>query len=97
MNITKSIIARIEDRFAETKNPCKSYATEEAAEKVGMKYAALAGEWYCSLERPARYVVVYVPKMGRYTVAFDMSEMMQRTTFLGGYVGMLSNKNFFSY
>lgn len=97
MNTVKELVARIEDRFTETKNPCKTYATEAAADKVGMKYAALAGEWYCSSNRPARYVVVYVPKMNRYTVAFDMTEMMHRSTFLGGYVGMLSDKNFFSY
>lgn len=33
-NIIKSLAARIEERLTETKNPCKNYATEAAAEKA---------------------------------------------------------------
>ena len=34
MNIIKDLLKRIEDRRVETKNPCKSYATEESADKI---------------------------------------------------------------
>lgn len=97
MNIARSIIARVEDRLEETKNPCKSYASVAAAERAADKYAALAGEWYCKDKKPAQYIVVFVEKLGRHVVAFDQSEMHKRSSFLGGYVGLLANKGFFCY
>jgi len=37
MNIIKKVSDRITDRMTETKNPCKSFKTEAAAEKAAQK------------------------------------------------------------
>jgi hypothetical protein len=39
MNITKTLIARIEDYRATNKKPCKSYATEAKAEAAAESFA----------------------------------------------------------
>lgn len=92
MNIVANLIARIEARFAETKNPCKSYKTEAAAIKVADKVAQDVANYFqadrSNTARPMRYVVVFVPSMGRYCIGFDMSELINRSSSTGGYLGV---------
>jgi hypothetical protein len=63
MNINKTIIARIEEYRATNKNPCKSYATEAAAEKATAQMAQDAANYFHKERgveaRPAQYVVIY--------------------------------------
>jgi len=44
MNIIDKTIARIEEALTETKNPCKNYATKEAAEKMAAEEARIRAE-----------------------------------------------------
>lgn len=101
MNIIKSLIKRIESRLLETKKPCKSYATEEAAEKATSELAALVSLHLTKNQGndvvPARYVVFYIESWGRWVGAIDMTELCSRKSFAGGYVGIASDADFYSY
>lgn len=91
MNINKSLMTRIEQRLTETKNPCKNYATEAAAEKATSEVAMKAAEYFTiegNSVRSARYVVMYIPSWGRWIGAVDMTELLGRRTSTGGYLGI---------
>lgn len=86
MDIISGLIERIEKRLKETKKPCKSYATEAKA-KIAAADVLAKGQNYFGTERPARCVVFFVPKLGRWCVGIDMTEYMRRPDFGGGYLG----------
>lgn len=91
MDIIADLIARIEDYRATNKNPCKNYATREAAEKATAKAAQFAGTYFDKQGRddaqPARYVVFYIEAWGRWVGALDYSELLKRSNTTGGYLG----------
>lgn len=95
MNIIQSLIARIEDYYQENKKPCKSYKTEEAATKAMTKYAEDAGKYFDQNAQPARFVVFFVPAMQRWAGALDYTELLNRRTSMGGYLGII--KGIFTY
>lgn len=104
-NIIKELEKRIEERRKETKNPCKSYATEEAAEKATLEMATKAAELYswsyisggAKVVTPAKYVVFYIESWGRWVGAIDMTGLMLHHDFAGGYVGTIADKGFFTF
>jgi hypothetical protein len=100
MNIAQDLICRIEERRAETQQPCKSYKTEASAaavaEKLALKYAAHF-EARPGSNAPCRYLVVFNEAWGRWVVGFDFSELLGRTTSTGGYLGIASTDGFFTY
>lgn len=95
MNIIENLIERIEEYRATNKQPCKSYATQQAAEKATKAAAAAAGLYFDRNAQPARYVVFYNEAWGRWVGAIDYSELFQRKTCTGGYVGAISG--FYTY
>lgn len=95
MNIVESVVARIEDRLLETKNPCKLYKTKDRAEAMGKKLSEEMGRYFGT--HPAQYIVVYVPSVDRYTPAFNINEIVSRPDALGGYVGAIADKGFFQF
>ena len=95
MNVIKSLVARIEDYYQENKTPCKTYKTEDAAEKAIAKYAEQAGKYFDKDGRSARFVVFYVPVMDRWAGALDYTELFARRNAMGGYVGII--KGVFTY
>jgi hypothetical protein len=95
MNIIDTLIARIEEYRTTNKQPCKNYATKEAAEKALDAASKRAGEYFDSDKQPARYVVFFVPAWNRWVGALDYSEMFRRKTCMGGYVGAIAG--FFTY
>jgi len=99
MNVVNDLIARIEARYEETANPCKSYATEERAEAVARAYSVTLANYFsrCEGGTPARYIVAFSPAMGRWVIGFDLTELMRRSTFTGGYIGVASDKGFYTY
>lgn len=97
MNIAKELIARIEEARSTTKTPCKSYRTEEGAEKVAEERAAVYGEAFDKDGKPCRYLVLFNEEWCRWVVCFDMTEMCRRTGFMGGYVGLPNDNGHFTF
>jgi hypothetical protein len=101
MDIITSLTARIEEYRATNKQPCKNYSTRDAAEKATAKMAQMAATYFDKANsadaRPARYVVFFNEAWGRWVGAVDLSEVLQRSTSTGGYLGVCSSKGFFSY
>lgn len=101
MNITKTLIARIEDYRATNKKPCKSYATEAkaeaAAESFAPKYAKHFAIKQDENQKPCRYVIVFNEAWGRWVVGFDFSELLGRSTSTGGYLCIAGNDGFYTY
>lgn len=97
MNIIESLVKRIESRLLETKNACKTYATEDKAVKVADEFSKKLGSYFDSTGRASRYVIVFIPSLNRYTPAFDYSELFSRNTSKGGYVGVASDAGFYSF
>jgi hypothetical protein len=95
MNIVANLIERIEEYRATNKQPCKNYATEQAAVKALEQASIRAGAIFDTDKKPARYVVFYVPAWNRWTGAMDYSELFRRQSCAGGYVGAVSG--FFTY
>jgi len=99
MNIETSIIDRVTSRYSENKNPCKSYKTKEAADRATMQAALEMADEFTSQSAcekiPARYILVFIPAMGRWVGALDMTEMLRRSTSQGGYLGVC--KGFYKY
>lgn len=95
MNIIDTLTARIEKYRATNKQPCKNYATEEAAEKALKDAATRAGTYFDREAHPARYVVFYNKAWGRWVGAMDYTELFSRKTFTGGYIGAV--KGFYTY
>lgn len=96
MNIITKLINRIEDYRAENKNPCKNYATEASAEKATSKMAKIVGEHH-NVNSPADYVVFYNESWGRWVGAINLSELMRRSDYCGGYVGLAGSKGFYTF
>ena len=98
-NLTADLIARIESRRAETKNPCKSYATEARANAVAEKYAQEFADYFALSEtqRPCGYIVAFDDAWQRWVIGFDLSGLLSRTTSTGGYVGCVAHAGFYSY
>lgn len=94
-NVIQSIIDRIENYRATNKSPCKSYATQRAAELAADKYAAKIGAYFSDneKERPD-YLVFFNPAWGRYCVAFNITPLLNK---YGGYGGIASYYGFFNY
>lgn len=89
MNVIQSLTDRINEALIDTKSPCKSYKTEESANKALAKYAAEAGKYFDSTGRSARYVVFFHPIMGAWVGGLDYTELFSRSTSVGGYVGII--------
>ena len=91
MNIIAELTERIEDYRASNKNPCKNYATQAAAEKATAKMAEQVAKHFLnpkfSETKPAQYVVFYNEAWGRWVGAINLSELLQRSTSTGGYLG----------
>lgn len=96
MNLIAQLTARIEEFRATNARPCKSYATEQAAEKATGDVAKLAARHMLRREdaAPARYVVFFNEAWGCWVGCVDMTELLSRKG-AGGYVGIC--KGFFSY
>jgi hypothetical protein len=100
MNITKTVINRIEARRETNKSPCKSYATEAAAEAVAQKKAVEYADHFVKqgcTNAPCRYIVAYNEAWGRWIIAFDISGLANRNTSTGGYLGIASSDGFFGF
>lgn len=101
MNVVKNLIARIEARREETKTPCKSYATEAKAEAVAEELATEFANYFAASGasdiRPCCYIVAYNEAWGRWVVGFNFTELFSRKSFAGGYVGVASDKGFYTY
>jgi hypothetical protein len=103
MNIVKDLIARIEETRLTNKTPCKSYATEAAAEKVAQQLAQEVAQYFFRETRqgdqaqPMRYIVAFNEAWGRWVVGFDMTELMGRQSFSGGYLMVLAQKGFYTF
>ena len=99
MNITEALTARIEEYRSTNKNPCKNYATREAAEKATAKMAQQAAKYFDAANRDdapsARYVVFFVEAWGRWVGAIDLTELLRRNNSTGGYVGVCTG--FYTY
>lgn len=96
MNIIKTITKSIELRLLETKNPCKSYKTEELAERYTAKMAKEVSEHH-GCDRSARYVVFYVESMKAYVGAIDLTELLGRKDCNGGYLALCASSGFYTY
>ena len=97
MNIIKNLQQRIADRLTETKNACKTYATEDKAEQVAVEMAQKLGNQFDTNGRPCRYVVFKIESLDRWTAAFDYSELFGRNTAMGGYIGTAADAGFYTF
>lgn len=99
MNIIETLTARIEDYRATNKQPCKNYATREAAEKATAKMAQSAARYFDAQNRDdapsARYVVFFDEAWGRWVGAIELSELLRRPNSTGGYLGFCTG--FFTF
>jgi hypothetical protein len=95
MNIIETLTARIEEYRLTNKQPCKSYKTQQAAEKATKAAAVAAGKYFDRNAQPARHVVFFNEAWGRWVGAMDYTEMFRRSTCTGGYVGAISG--FYTY
>lgn len=88
-NIITSLKTRMfEDRGSNKSYPTKTYKTEGAAEKALEADAAKVGKALDSEGKPADYVVFYIPEWDLWTGAINLSEVMRRSTHMGGYIGV---------
>lgn len=99
MDIVKFIIDSIEERRAQTKTPCKSYATQAKAEAIAATLAQQFADYFSidGTQRPCRYIVAHNEAWNRWVVAFDLTELMRRDTFSGGYIGTVADRGFYTY
>jgi len=99
MNIIDTLTARIEDRRTDTKNPCKNYSTQNAAELATARMAQVAATHFDKLGRrdapKARYVVFFVGPWNRWVGAIDLTELLRRENSTGGYLGVCTG--FYTY
>jgi hypothetical protein len=101
MNLIKNLTARIEETRKENKNPCKNYTTEAAAEKATLEMATICAAHFDRDQRglenvlPAAYVVFYNEAWGRWVGCINLSEVLNRSTSTGGYLGVC--KGFYTW
>lgn len=92
MNIIKDLQGRIAARMQETKNPCKTYATEDGAEKAAKVCAQMVANHFAKDKsqdaRPAMYVVIQMPGSDRFTYCVCISEVLGRESSTGGFLGI---------
>ena len=98
MNIITKVTARIEARMTETKNPCKHYKTEAAADAATAKMAQFAANHFRKNQtqepRPANYIVFEVKNLG-WVGAIDLTGLINRPDMTGGYLCCCTG--FFTY
>jgi hypothetical protein len=94
MNLIKTMVARIEERLLETKDPCKLYKSEVTAETMAEAWVVKGAEYFGVDARDVRYVIVYVPSVGKYAICFDTSYIFGAKK-AGGYVGFF--EGYFCY
>jgi len=97
MNTIENIISNIEDARKTNKNPCKNYASKEGAEKATKKIARKAGMYFDTTKQEAHYVVMENKAWGRWVGAVCLSQLQHRKSYIGGYVGWISNEGFNCY
>jgi len=94
-SIIANLTARIEEYRATNKNPCKSYATETAAERAAKKLAQEVATYFDKQGRadapPADYVVFFIPAWGRWVFCVNQSALLNRANSTGGYLGFCGN------
>jgi len=99
MDLIATLTARIEDYRSTNKNPCKNYATREAAQKATAAMAQKAATYFDMAGREdapsARYVVFYNEAWGRWVGAIDLTELLKRQNSTGGYLGICTG--FYTY
>ena len=95
MNILSELTKRITERSLENKNPCKLYTTYEAADKAGAAISEECGNLFDINGNSARYVVGAFN--GKYFAAVDMTELMGRSSFCGGYIMHAGSKGFYTF
>ena len=99
MDLIATLTARIEDYRSTNKNPCKNYATREAAQKATAAMAQKAATYFDAADREdapsARYVVFFVEPWGRWVGAIDLTELLKRQNSTGGYLGICTG--FYTY
>lgn len=90
-NIITKFTLRIEEHRLENKNPCKSYATRENAEKATQKMAKEAAIYFSrngDQDTPeADYLVFYIESWGRWVGIINVTELLRRSNSTGGYLG----------
>lgn len=96
MNIITNLIDRIESYRKENKNPCKSYATKKAAERVVSKLALEVAQYH-GCKNSAEYVVFFNESWKRWNAAINLNELVRRKEATGGYLGMCSDKGFYTF
>jgi hypothetical protein len=96
MNIIESVTNRIESYRKENKSPCKSYATEAAAEKAVAKVAQIVSEHHM-IDRPANYIVFFNEAWGRWNAAIDLTGVVNHPKAAGGYIGLAASMGFYTY
>lgn len=94
MNLITKLITRVEEYYETNKKPCKTYATEERAEAAAVSAEAKIAAYYDDSPENIEYVVFYVPAMGRWTVAFNVRNLLNTN---GGYAGFTSDLGYFTY
>lgn len=92
--MTCNITQQIEDRLKENKGAVKTYASHAFANSKGENLGADVKKYY-GTEGDIRYMTVYLPSSKRWTVVFLFGEYMNRNK-IGGYVGYISDKGFWS-
>lgn len=97
MNIIKHTEARMLEHRTGKAYPCKTYATEAAAEKAVGRMAQICGAYFDREGTSARYVVFYVQAWGRWVGAIDLTEVLARKTSTGGYLGVCAAQGFYTY
>jgi hypothetical protein len=99
MNVTETLISRIEEYRATNKQPCKNYSSRATAEKATAAMAQRAATYFDKGNRadarPARYVVVYNEAWGRWVGGIDLTDLLRRDNSTGGYLGVCTG--FFTY
>ena len=65
--------------------------------RVAAKKVAELCQRELDLRQPVRYIVFYNEAWGRWVGAIDISEIQTRADFKGGYLGIASYYNFYSY
>lgn len=90
----QNVTAQIEARLMENKTAVKTYASHQFANSNGQKVADAAKVYY-DAAGDLRYLVVFLPTFKRYTVVFLFGEFM-RSNNVGGYVGFVNDKGFYT-
>lgn len=94
MNLIHNLVERIEACYVTNKKPCKTFANEKTANDKASFYAQKIADYFGADASKVEYVVFFVPKMGRWTAAYNLKPLLR---IYGGYIGIASEYGFFSY